>query len=144
MVYAEQINYWQTSRKQAETWIDDAIKLIKGIGGVILSSVSATDQNGRAGFMLEFKIGADQYKLIWQALPSKTKNDRAARVQAATLLFHDVKHKVVMAKVKGVRVAFLEYLQLPSGQTVGELAKVTEPYDDNKIAREFLLTSGSK
>lgn len=114
IVYAEDINYFKTSQKQADTWIDDAKKLIGSIGGKVLAEAYGSDAQGRSAFMIGFQIGTDTFKLTWPVLPCKQKaNEKAAKVQAATLLYHDVKHKVVMAKIKGVRGAFLEYLMLP-------------------------------
>ncbi len=136
-VYAETVNYWQTSKKHAEIWIDDAVKLIKSIGGVIDSQATITDHStGRVGFMLSFNIGGDRYRIAWPSLPSKTGNDKAARVQAATLLYHDVKHKVVMAKIKGVKGAFLEYYMLPDGKSVDEAV--------DKFSAAFLLSTGQE
>jgi hypothetical protein len=43
-------------------------------------------------------------------------------VQAATMLYHDVKAKAVSAKVHGVRAAFFQYLALPDGRTAAQLA----------------------
>lgn len=120
-VYAEDINYFRTSKKHAETWIEDAKKLIAGIGGKILSELYGTDSKGQGAFSLEFQIGTDVFRIVWSVLPvKKSGNEHAAKIQAATLLFHDVKHKVVMAKIRGIRSTFLEYLVLPSGQPAGE------------------------
>jgi hypothetical protein len=134
-VYAENVNYWKSSQKHAETWIDDAIKLIKRIGGTIDSQATITDHaTGSVAFALAFTINGEHYRIAWPSLPSKTGDNKAARVQAATLLYHDVKHKVVIAKVKGVRAAFLEYYVLPSGESVGESVE--------QFAAGFLLPSG--
>lgn len=122
-VYAESVNYWKTSKsRSAETWIDLAKREIVSIGGKVLSEAFGADATGKSAFMLNFCIGSDTFKIVWPALPSKTKNDKAAKIQAATLLYHDVKHKVVMAKIKGVRTAFFEYFLLPDGQTAAQVA----------------------
>ena len=42
--------------------------------------------------------------------------------QAATFLYHDVKARCMVVKIKGPRVAFFEYLLLPNGQPAGTLA----------------------
>ena len=55
-------------------------------------------------------------------LSSKSGNERSARIQAATLLFHDVKAKSITAKVLGFRAAFFSYLALPDGRTMAEMA----------------------
>jgi hypothetical protein len=127
-VYAETVNYWQTSQSSADTWIERAKKEITSIGGRILGDLVGTDMKGVTVFRLDFQIGPDQFKIVWPALPSKTGKDKAAKVQAATLLYHDVKHKVVMAKVKGVRTAFLEYYLLPNGQTASDVAGDSEAF----------------
>jgi hypothetical protein len=48
--------------------------------------------------MLEFDLGGERYKVVWPVLPTKTGKDRAARVQAATALYHDVKARCVTLK----------------------------------------------
>lgn len=122
MVYAHEVNYFKTSKTQPDTWIERAKKEIRNIGGVIVSEVYGM-QDGQAAFQLRFRIADEEYLINWRVLPIIYKTDeRAAVIQAATLLYHDVKHKVVMAKVKGVRRAFLEYLLLPNGVPAGEIA----------------------
>ena len=127
-VYAEEINYWQTSVSQPDTWIDRAKKEIASIGGKIQVEMFGATADGRAAFMLGFTLGTDQFKIEWPVLPSRTGKDKAAKIQAATLLYHDVKHKVVMAKVKGARPAFLEYLMLPDGSTAGQAVSNAESF----------------
>ena len=118
-VYAEDVNYWQTSQSSADTWIDKAKKEITGIGGNIMTE-SFADQQGRSAFLLEFRLGSDVFKVVWPILPSYSGKDRAAKVQAATMLYHDVKAKVVSAKVLGIRTAFFTYLVLPDGRTAAQ------------------------
>lgn len=117
--YAEDINYWKTSKSAPDTWIDRAKRQIEGMGGEVLSEVFGT-QLGRSAFMLHFEIGEDQFKAVWPVLPSKSGNERAAKIQAATLLYHDVKAKVIKATVFGARVAFFEHWLLPDGRTTAE------------------------
>lgn len=119
-VYAEDVNYWQTSQSQPDTWIDRAKAEIASVGGKVQVEMFGATADGRSAFMLGFTLGGDQFKIEWPVLPSRTGKDKAAKVQAATLLYHDVKHKVVMAKVRGIRAAFLEYLMLPDGSTAGQ------------------------
>ena len=45
---------------------------------------------------------------------------RAARIQAATMLYHDVKAKCVSAVALGTRASFLTYLMLPDGRTAAQ------------------------
>ena len=72
--------------------------------------------------MLGFRVGPDCFKIVWPVLPSKSGKDRAARVQAATLLYHDVKARCISASVLGVRTAFFNFVLLPNGRTAGDLA----------------------
>ncbi len=72
--------------------------------------------------MLAFSLNGDRFKIIWPVLPSKCEDEAAARRQAATMLFHDVKAKCVAAQVLGGRMAFFCYLSLPDGRIVGHLA----------------------
>jgi hypothetical protein len=123
IIYAEDIgNYWQTSKSGPDSWIDKAKKEIASIGGKIITELYGMDETGRSAFSLVFSIGADTFKIVWPVLPSRTGNERAAKVQASTMLYHDVKHKVVMAKVKGTRTSFFEYLMLPDGQTMSNVS----------------------
>ena len=122
-VYAEDVNYWQTERTatSAEKWIDKTKSEINGAGGRVLNEAFGS-MDGRAAYMLEFTFGADRFRAVWPVLPSKTKNERAARIQAATMLYHDVKAKCVSAKVHGPRAAFFQYAMLPDGRTAAQLA----------------------
>lgn len=141
-VYAEDINYWQTSKSAADTWIARARKEIESISGKIMGEAFGSNVDGKAAFMLSFKIGEDRFKVVWPVLPSKTNKSNAAKIQAATLLYHDIKHKVVMAKVKGVRTAFVEYLLLPNGQTVNEAVRDTNQFLDLVPPQIIMLGSG--
>lgn len=72
--------------------------------------------------MLAFKIGGDRFKIHWPVLPSKGGHERAARVQAATMLYHDVKARCISAAVLGARAAFFSFLMLPDGRAVIEVS----------------------
>ena len=72
--------------------------------------------------MLGFEIESDRYKVIWPVLPSKSGNEQAARRQASTMLYHDIKAKCLTAKVMGSRSAFFSYLMLPDGRVAAQLA----------------------
>lgn len=123
-VYAEDVNYWQTERTptSADKWIDKTKAEIKAAAGRVLSEAFGSDDQGRAAYMLEFTFGGDRFRAVWPVLPSKTKNERAARIQAATMLYHDVKAKCVSAKVHGTRAAFFQYAVLPDGRTAAQVA----------------------
>ena len=72
--------------------------------------------------MLTFEIKGEHFKIIWPVLPSRSKDEMAARRQAATLMFYDVKAKLMTAGVLGFRTAFFQYVLLPDGRTAGEVA----------------------
>lgn len=118
--YAEDINYWQTGKSPADSWMDKTKRQIQALGGKVLGEGFGSDGDGRAAFMLSFKIGEDTFKVIWPVLPTRSKNERAARIQAATMLYHDVKAKCISATVVGVRAAFFSYWMLPDGRTATE------------------------
>lgn len=122
-VFADEVNYFKTSQSSPDNWMDKAKKEISKLpGGKVLSEAYGS-MNGQGVFMLEFAIGKDAFKAIWPVLPVRnSKDERAAKVQAATLLFHDVKHRCVLTKVLGVRAAFFNYLLLPDGRTAAEVA----------------------
>lgn len=120
-LYAEEVNYWQTSQSSADTWLDRSKKEIRAIGGKITGEAFGSTE-GRSAFMLAFDLAEDQFKVVWPVLPSKTKNDKAAKIQAATMMYHDVKSKCISAKVLGGRVAFFAHLLLPDGRAASEAA----------------------
>lgn len=119
-LYAEDVNYWKSGTSAPDTWIDRARKEIAAAGGKILNEAFGRDEKGRAAYLLEFAFGNDRYKAIWPVLKSRSGNERAARIQAATMLYHDVKARCVSAKVLGIRAAFLTFLALPDGRTAAQ------------------------
>jgi hypothetical protein len=126
--YAESVNYWQTGRSSPDKWIADAKRLIQKAGGQILGEAFGQDGQGNAAFMLAFAIGGDNFKIVWPVLKSRTGKEQAARIQAATFLFHDVKAKCLSASILGARAAFFSYLVLPDGRAASE-ASTPELYD---------------
>lgn len=115
--YAEDLNYWKTSRTSADTWIDRAIDQIEKLGGTVEQHAFGQEpETGRAAYMIQFRHAEDRFKIVWPVLPSQTGNDRAARVQAATMLYHDCKTRALAAHVFSVRAAFFSWLLLPDGQ----------------------------
>lgn len=125
---AEDLNYWKTSSSAPDTWIDKAEALIESYGGEVLARAIGR-QAGQEAILLEFRFGDDRFRLVWPSLPSKYEGDdlkpafrTAARRQAATMLYHDVKARGVRFKIAGPRTAFFEFLQLPDGRAAGELA----------------------
>ena len=122
-MYAEEVgHYWQTGRGSPDQWIEKAKRQIEEVGGKVLAEGYGSDHTGRAAFMLGFEMEGERFKLVWPVLESKTGNALAAKRQAATMIYHDVKAKAMTAKVLGFKTAFFSYLLLPSGQTAAEVA----------------------
>lgn len=120
-LYAEDVNYWKTSKSSPDAWIDKTKRQIEQLGGkILLEGFGSEPATGRAAFMLVFEIGGDKFKAVWPVLPSKSSSERAAKVQAATMLYHDVKAKCISAAVLGARAAFFSFLMLPDGRTAAE------------------------
>jgi hypothetical protein len=114
-------HYWKTSTSSPDSWLSKTAELIKKSGGKILSEAFGSAM-GRGAFMLAFEKNSEQFKIIWPVLPSRGKDEIAARRQAATLMFYDVKAKLMTASVLGTRTAFFQYYVLPDGRTAGEVA----------------------
>jgi len=122
-LHAEDASYFKTSTSAPDTWIERASRQIEDRGGKVHGHGFGTGQDGQAAFMLAFEIEGQFFKVIWPVLPAwASKNERAAKVQAATMLFHDIKAKCVSATVLGTRAAFFSYLVLPDGRTAAEVA----------------------
>ena len=115
-------HYWQTSQSPPGVWLDKTRKLIEGLGGAVLAEGFGSVEN-KAAYMMAFKIGEDNFKVGWPVLPSRTGKVQASKRQAATLLYHDIKAKVMTASVLGARVAFFSYMLLPDGRSSSELAE---------------------
>lgn len=136
--YADKVSYWKTSQSTPDTWIERTKKVIKEYGGSILGEAFGSDSNGHAAFMIAFKMQDENFKIIWPVLPvRKTKDQTAARVQAATLLYHDVKARCISATVLGARTAFFNYLMLEDGRTAAQLASP----ELIEVIPQFLLSS---
>ena len=119
--YAEEVNYWKTSTSSPDTWLDRAKKEIRRVGGLVHGSATIEEDTlGRGAFALAFELHGDKFQIKWPILKSKTDNLNAAKRQAATALFYDVKAACVKVKFFGARAAFLPHLQLPNGQTAAE------------------------
>jgi hypothetical protein len=137
--YAEDVNYWQTGASSPDTWIERAKNQIKALGGKTLMEAFGHDEKNNSAYMLGFQIGLDRFKVVWPVLPTRSGNIKAARIQAATMLYHDIKAKCLTAVIFGARSAFFSYLMLPDGSTAAQLA-------DNELIQvipKFLLLGGS-
>ncbi len=122
--YAHECYFWKTSKSGTESWLEKTKRMLINAGGThIFESYGNDVQSGRAAFMLAFMIGEEKFKLVWPVLPVRSKGDEtAAKRQAATMLYHDVKNKCIKATVFGARTAFFEYLMIPDGRSLSELA----------------------
>lgn len=123
-IYAEDVNYWKSAELSGDTWIDKAKAEIKAAGGKVIADAFGSS-DGRAAWMLEFSFGDERFRAVWPVLPTRSTSPaaaKAARIQAATMLYHDIKAKAVSAKVHGTRSAFFQFLALPDGRTASEVA----------------------
>ena len=121
--YAEDIKvYWKTSQTAPGTWIERTKEQIEKLGGaVLLEAIGKEPDTGRESLLMIFEIEGDRFKVTWPVLDVKRKtNAKAARIQAATMMYHDIKAKCVSAKVIGARAAFFSYLLLPDGRAAVE------------------------
>lgn len=135
-IFGEDVNYWKTSTKSPDSWLEDTKSLIQSIGGKILSDMIAT-MDGKTAIAVTFIIAEDRYKIIYPILAIRKEADRlAAKRQAATAMYHEVKALIVSAKFRGIRGAFHSYLVLPDGRTAGDLSA---PEIVQAIPTPFLL-----
>ena len=121
--HAEDCNYWKTSSASPDTWLDRCIKLIEQFDGIVVSSGYGSEGvTGRAAYLIQFDtVDEDEeihrFKIVWPVLPTSRKGEElAARRQAATMMYHDIKAKCVSAQVLGARTAFFSWLLLPDGR----------------------------
>ena len=92
--FAHDVDYWKTGTKRTPAqWIDLAVAQIRDHGGTSIVQASG-EQEGHEAYMIGFYLSEDHYKIVWPVLPVRwnAEKDRvAARRQAATTLYHDVK-----------------------------------------------------
>lgn len=112
-------HYWKTSRTGIEGWQEKTERQIKAAGGKVTGE-GIVRQGEQAAIMVAFELGGDAFRLVWPVLHSNSGNRRAAQIQAATALYHDIKARCVRAKFVGSRPAFIDALLLPDGRTVSE------------------------
>lgn len=119
--FGEDMNYWKTSTSAPDTWMDRTKKQLKKVGGQVLAEGYGSESvTGRAAFMLGFELQGDRFKVVWPVLPTRGGDERAARRQAVTMLYHHVKAACVSAQVLGARTAFFSFLLLPDGRVAAE------------------------
>jgi len=121
-IYAEDVNFWMTGRSSPDTWIERAKKQIAELGGKVMAEGFGSDAEGRSAFMLGFEMQGDSFKIVWPVLISQRGNTQAARIQAATMLYHYVKSVCLYAVIVGTRAAFFSHLMLPDGRTASQVA----------------------
>jgi hypothetical protein len=125
-IYAEDLPYWRTSKSTLSSWLNKAKREITSINGKVTGDGYMTDhENGRGAILITFVLDGTRYAAKWPVLPTRRKTEQdeeAAKVQAATALYHDIKNRVVSAKFRGAGFSFLNYQVLQTGQTVSEVA----------------------
>jgi len=135
MRYADDLPYWKTSQSSPDVWMERTVNLIFNYGGIIISQLAGTI-SGKTGYMIIFRVGEDTFRISWPVSQSKKDETRAAKVQAATMMHHDIKAKLITAEVFGTRAAFFSYLLLPDGRTASE---ASVPELQNEIPSLFLV-----
>jgi hypothetical protein len=121
-IYAEEVNFWQTSQSSPDKWLERTKRQIEELGGKVLAEGFGSNDEGKAAYMIGFEIEGDKFKIIWPVLPSKNKETIAARRQAATMLYHYIKSVCLYAVIVGARTAFFSHYLLPDGRTAGQIA----------------------
>lgn len=123
--YADDVNYWKTGTSPPDAWLEKSVALLASIGATDVECAFGRDAAGRAAFMVAWTLNGERYRCVWPVLPPRQRtadNERAARIQAATMLYHDIKARVVSAKVLGARTSFFSFLMLPDGRTMSSLS----------------------
>lgn len=131
--FAQDLPYWQTSKRPPDYWLDKAKAEIDRAGGEVLAEGFGS-QGCEAAYFLRFQIGDDTFRIVWPVAEGKYLDDGssrsfllAARRQAATMLFHDVKAACVKARVLGARTAFFAHLELEDGSLANQAAPESLP-----------------
>jgi hypothetical protein len=129
-LYAEQLNYWKTGTSSPDTWLERTKAEIQSVGGVV-SAEGIVTLEGRSAVLLAFTLGGMPYRINWPVLdivPRKKRTDaqrktdeRSAKIQAATFLYHDIKARCMVVKIMGATAAFVQYAMLPTGETLAEM-----------------------
>ena len=130
--FAEDLPYFKTSKQAPDTWLNKAAAEVEKAGGEILSEAFGSSGKEQA-FMLRFRVGGQTYRMVWPVAESKYEYKpkelrvfaQAARRQAATMLYHDVKACCVKARALGFEVAFFAHLELRGGKVASEMIGAT-------------------
>lgn len=123
-VYAENLNYWQTGKTDPDGWIEKAKAQLVALGAKIEAQGFGMNGDGKSAYMLGFTIKGDAYKIVWPVLPLKFTNssERAAKIQAATMLYHYVKAVALYVAVVGPKAALFSHYMLPDGRMASQIA----------------------
>lgn len=117
---AHTVPYFKTGRSTPDSWINKTKVLLRKLGASNIDE-GFLSISGHATFGLSFKFGQDTFRVTWPVLTPKDPGDEsAARIQAATFVYHQCKEMCLAAAVLGPRSAFVSYLLLPHGKTVVE------------------------
>jgi len=119
--FAESLNFWKSGKSSPDVWIERTKRQIKELGGSNIHEGFGSD-GGKAAFMIGFIMQGEQFKIVWPVVPSRSKNERAERVQAATMLYHYVKSVALYSVIVGPRAAFFSHLLLSDGRTASQVA----------------------
>jgi hypothetical protein len=114
---AEDINYWKTGKSSAESWLDKTQAMIEKHDGRVVRRLQGV-ADGLSAILFVFELDGEQFKIVWPVLETRAGDvdTPAARRQAATFVYHDVKARLLSRQVWGARKAFMAYL-LPEGST---------------------------
>ncbi len=125
--YAEDTNYWQTSRSSPDQWLDRAAAQVEKIGGqVLMRGLGTMPDAGESAYILVFEIDGDSFRIVWPVLPTKKVSElkiKSARRQAATFIFYDVKARCLASTILGARTAFFSFILLADGRVASEAKK---------------------
>lgn len=117
--YAEELNFWKTSKSSADKWLNDAEDIIAKFGGTVTLRAK-----GRAGenqaYAFQFSHNNDRFKILYPVLPTKNGDVRSAERQCCQFIFYEVKNRSIQVKIFGFKSAYFEFLMLEDGQTVRE------------------------
>lgn len=124
-LYAEDLPYWK-SGTQYNRAIEEAVNTLGKYGAnVTMNGQFVID--GDKVLAVQFSLDGDEYRIVERViLPRKrtTANDRAAEIQAAAALKHNVKARVNQYLRNGARSAFMSALILPNGKVAHEESNV--------------------
>ena len=127
---AESMPYFNTGTSAPDTWIAKARRELEKAGGEVLSEGFGREGD-KSSFILRFRLQGQSFRVVWPVLESKRsfrgshKQEpflKAAKRQAATMLYHDVKAACVKSRVVGARVAFFAHMELPDGRVASQLS----------------------